>query len=110
MVLDFVQDSRAEDAIEALRHSATVKATVLHDGEVISLAFPQLVPGHVVELIAGDLIPADARLLESREFVPVSRIRLKSMPAMARRRAAMPRMQITQSFRALQWSAAQPPR
>ena len=68
MVLDFAQESRAEDAIEALRHSVTVKATVRRDGKVISLAFPQLVPGDVVELIAGDLIPADARLLECRDL------------------------------------------
>jgi P-type Mg2+ transporter len=68
MVLDFVQESRAQDAIEALRRSVAIHATVRRDGKVVSVPADQVVPGDVVELIAGDLVPADARLLEGRDL------------------------------------------
>ena len=65
---DFVQEVRAQNAVEALRRSVAVQATVRRDGRAISMAIDQLVPGDVVELIAGDLVPADCRLLESRDL------------------------------------------
>ena len=66
ITLDFVQEVRAQNAVEALRRSVAVQASVRRDGKVVSLPIDQLVPGDVVELIAGDLIPADSRLLQSR--------------------------------------------
>jgi Mg2+-importing ATPase len=68
MTLDFVQEVQAQNAVEALRRSVAVKATVRRDGASVSLPIDQLVPGDVVELIAGDLVPADSRLLESRDL------------------------------------------
>ena len=68
MTLDFVQEVRAQNAVEALRRSVAVQATVRRDGAPISMPIDQLVPGDIVELIAGDLIPADSRLLESRDL------------------------------------------
>ena len=68
ITLDFVQEVRAQNAVEALRRSVAVQASVRRDGAVISVPIDQLVPGDVVELIAGDLIPADSRLLESRDL------------------------------------------
>src|SRR5450432_2080811 len=68
MTLDFVQEIRAQNAVEALRRSVAVQATVRRDGANLSLPIDQLVPGDVVELIAGDLVPADSRLLESRDL------------------------------------------
>ena len=67
-ILDFVQEIRAQDAVEALRRSVAVQATVRRDGKPVSLAIDRLVPGDVVALIAGDLVPADCRLLESRNL------------------------------------------
>lgn len=66
--LDFVQEMRAQNAVEALRHSVAVQARVRRDGRGVSIAIDRLVPGDVVELIAGDLVPADCRLLESRDL------------------------------------------
>ncbi|CCG40481.1 magnesium-translocating P-type ATPase [Magnetospirillum molischianum] len=66
MTLDFVQEVRAQNAVEALRRSVAVKATVRRDGSSQSIPIDQLVPGDIVELIAGDMVPADSRLLESR--------------------------------------------
>ena len=68
ITLDFVQEVRAQNAVEALRRSVAVQASVRRGGAVISIPIDQLVPGDVVELIAGDLIPADSRLLESRDL------------------------------------------
>ena len=68
MTLDFVQEVRAQNAVEALRKSVAVQATVRRDGAIVSLPIDNLVPGDVVQLIAGDLIPADSRLLESRDL------------------------------------------
>ena len=68
IVFDFVQEMRAQNAVEALRQSVAVQATVRRDGKAVSVAIERLVPGDIVELIAGDLVPADCRLLESRDL------------------------------------------
>ena len=68
ITLDFVQEVRAQNAVEALRRSVAVQATVRRDGASLSVPIDQLVPGDIVELIAGDLVPADSRLLESRDL------------------------------------------
>jgi Mg2+-importing ATPase len=68
VVFDFVQDVQAQKAVEALRASVSVQAAVRRDGVTVSAAISQLVPGDIVELVAGDLIPADSRLLESRDL------------------------------------------
>lgn len=68
MTLDFVQEVRAQNAVEALRRSVAVQATVRRNGASLSVPIEQLVPGDVVELIAGDLVPADSRLLVSRDL------------------------------------------
>eukprot|EP01037_Dinobryon_pediforme_P004306 gene4306-4356_t len=66
--LDFVQETRAQNAVAALRRSVAVQASVRRDGVCVSIPIDRLVPGDVVELIAGDLVPADCRLLESRDL------------------------------------------
>ncbi|MFH0975403.1 MAG: cation-translocating P-type ATPase [Spirochaetota bacterium] len=63
--LGFIQEFRAERAIEALRQMAAPTAAVLRDGQEVSLPARELVPGDVIVLTAGNKIPADARLLES---------------------------------------------
>ena len=68
ITFDFVQEVRAQDAVAALRRSVAVQATVRRDGGRVSLPIDQLVPGDIVELIAGDLVPADSRLLDSRDL------------------------------------------
>ena len=63
--LGFIQEYRAEKAIEALRQMAAPTATVFRDGVEINVPSRDLVPGDVILLHTGDRIPADARLLES---------------------------------------------
>ena len=64
--LDLFQEHRAERAAEALKRSVAVHADVRRDGALTSISVDQLVPGDVVELRAGDLVPADGIVLESR--------------------------------------------
>lgn len=65
-VLSFIQEYRASVAIEALRRRVTVTATVLRDGALATVPSDQIVPGDIIELSAGALVPADARVLEAR--------------------------------------------
>jgi len=65
VVLGFVQEYRAERAIEALRRMAAPTVTVIRDGQEIEIAARALVPGDVVLVHAGDKVAADARLIES---------------------------------------------
>ena len=65
VVLGFVQEYRAERAIEALRRMAAPVAAVRRDGEEQGVAARALVPGDVVLLEAGTRVPADARVMEA---------------------------------------------
>jgi Ca2+-transporting ATPase len=65
VVLGFVQEYRAERAIEALREMAAPRATVVRDGELVDVEARELVPGDLVVLEAGDKVPADGRVVES---------------------------------------------
>jgi len=67
-VLGFVQEYRAERALEALKKMLTPTITVLRGGEDWELPSRDLVPGDVLLLEAGDRIPADARLIEARSL------------------------------------------
>jgi Ca2+-transporting ATPase len=64
-VIGFIQESRAEQAIEALKQLAVPFAKVLRGGSIIKITASHLVPGDVIIFEAGDKIPADVRLLEA---------------------------------------------
>jgi Ca2+-transporting ATPase len=64
-ILGVVQESRAEQALAALRKLAAPEAQVMRDGRRVNIPAPQLVPGDIVYLEAGNFIPADIRLLEA---------------------------------------------
>ncbi len=63
--LGFIQEYRAERAIEALREMAAPTAFVLRDGSEVKIPAREIVPGDVIFLHTGDRIPADARMIES---------------------------------------------
>jgi len=64
-ILGFIQEYRAERAIEALKKMISLKATVLRDGQEKQVDAAEVVPGDIILLETGDKIPADSRLLES---------------------------------------------
>ena len=63
VVLDVVQEHRAENAAERLRDQVSLQATALRDGRATEVPSAAVVPGDVVLLTAGDLVPADCRLI-----------------------------------------------
>jgi H+-transporting ATPase len=62
-VLSFMQEHRAADAVEMLRRNLQVSARVLRDSSWQLIPARELVPGDIVRLRAGDIVPADAELL-----------------------------------------------
>ncbi len=80
--INFLQTYRSHRAIEKLREHVTPTATVLRDQEWREINRREIVPGDIVRLIAGDMVPADARLLESRDlYVQQGALTGESLPA-----------------------------
>jgi Ca2+-transporting ATPase len=63
--LSFIQEYRAERAMEALKRMAAPSASVLRDRMEIEISATELVPGDIILLRTGDKIPADARLIDA---------------------------------------------
>ncbi|GBC09419.1 hypothetical protein RclHR1_08850002 [Rhizophagus clarus] len=61
--IGFVEETRAESALDALKQSLALKTRVKRDGKLVELEAAELVPGDIVALRIGDIIPADCRLL-----------------------------------------------
>ena len=64
-VMGYMQESRAEEAVAALRRMSAAHANVIRDGARQSIPATEVVPGDVMLIEAGDTVPADARLIES---------------------------------------------
>lgn len=81
VAINFVQTYRSQRAAERLREQVTPTATVLRDGNWREIRRRELVPGDLIRLSAGDLVPADARLVESRDlYVQQAALTGESMP------------------------------
>jgi magnesium-transporting ATPase (P-type) len=66
--IGFVQEGRAERALDAIRDMISPQCSVMREGRRITLSADELVPGDVVVLDAGDRVPADLRLLRARNL------------------------------------------
>ena len=81
VAINFIQTYRSGKAIEALRLHVSLTATVARDGAWREVNRDAIVPGDVVRLAAGDLVPADGILLESRDlYVQQGALTGESMP------------------------------
>jgi cation-transporting ATPase F len=67
-IIGFIQESKAEGAIASLAAAVTTEATVVRDGKTLRISSRELVPGDVVVLASGDKVPADLRLITSRNL------------------------------------------
>ncbi|MDR7568366.1 MAG: HAD-IC family P-type ATPase, partial [Armatimonadota bacterium] len=80
-LVNFAQHQRSQRAVERLRASTALTAMVFRDGRWQEVPRSQLVPGDVVRLVAGDLVPADCRLLEANHlFIQQASLTGESMP------------------------------
>lgn len=67
-IIGFVQEGKAEKALEAISDMLTLEADVIRGGEKLRIDAEEIVPGDIVLLASGDKVPADLRLLETREL------------------------------------------
>ncbi|MES2853951.1 MAG: cation-translocating P-type ATPase [Bacteroidota bacterium] len=67
-VVGFIQEYRAEKAMEALKNMVANHARILREGKTIDLPASDIVPGDVVVLEAGNVIPADVRFFETHQI------------------------------------------
>ena len=80
--VNFIQTYRSQRAIDKLRENVTPTATVLRDGTWQEIKRREIVPGDIVRVSAGDLIPGDGQLLESRDlYVQQAALTGESLPA-----------------------------
>lgn len=67
-LIGFIQEGKAEDALQAIRNMLSPQASVLREGKQSAIAAEQLVPGDIVALQSGDKVPADLRLIKCKHF------------------------------------------
>ena len=81
-VVGYTEERQAGNAIDALKAKLAINARVRRDGDWVTPAARELVPGDVIRLRLGDIVPADARLLDGDEIeVDQSALTGESLPA-----------------------------
>lgn len=81
-IIGVVEESKARSSLEALNKMGAPRSKVLRDGEVSEMVSEQLVPGDIVVLDTGDIIPADMRLIEAVNLkIQESALTGESVPA-----------------------------
>ncbi len=81
VVLRFYQEIRADNAAEKLKAMVSNTATLVRDGKEAELPLKLLVPGDIIRLAAGDMVPADVRVLAAKDlFLNQSTLTGESLP------------------------------
>jgi len=81
VVLRFVQEMRADNAAEKLKAMVSNTATLVRDGKEAEVPLKMLVPGDIIRLAAGDMVPADVRVLSAKDlFLNQSALTGESLP------------------------------
>ncbi len=68
VIIGYVQEIKAQEAIESLKKMMTTEAIIIRDGKKVSVSSIDLVPGDIVLLESGSKVPADMRLIESKDL------------------------------------------
>jgi Mg2+-importing ATPase len=68
VALNFIQTYRSQKAVDSIRKEVAPTANVLRDGNWVEIPRREIVPGDVIKLAAGDMVPADAELLQTRDL------------------------------------------
>ena len=81
VVLRFVQEMRADNAAEKLKAMVSNTATLVREGKEAEVPLRMLVPGDIIRLAAGDMVPADVRVLSAKDlFLNQSALTGESLP------------------------------
>jgi P-type Mg2+ transporter len=81
VILDYYQESKAEKAAQLLKQKVTTTGTVLRDNVKQEIKIPEIVPGDIIYLSAGDIAPADSRVLSAKDlFINQSSLTGESFP------------------------------
>ena len=92
--IGFIEESRAESAVDALRNTLAQHSKAIRHGEIVDVKSKELVPGDIISLRLGDVVPADARLLgltangeetKGELSVDMSALTGESLPVMKRK-------------------------
>ncbi len=67
-LIGFIQEGKAEKALESIRQMLSLEAVVIRDGKKQTIGSEELVPGDIVLLKSGDKVPADIRLVQAKDF------------------------------------------
>jgi P-type Mg2+ transporter len=67
-VLTLYQESKAQNAADALKRKVAITATVFRDGKKQEIVTSELVPGDIIALSPGNIVPAEARIIESKDL------------------------------------------
>jgi len=68
LTLDLIQEHKASKAAEMLKERVSVTATVIREGKRREVKVRELVPGDIIVLSAGDIVPADCRVISAKDF------------------------------------------
>ena len=80
-IISFKQENKAEKALELLKKRLKIIARVLRDGKWIKLSAEELVPGDIIHIRMGDLVPADTQIISGSVLVDQSALTGESQPA-----------------------------
>lgn len=98
-VIGFLQEGKAEKAMDTIRHMLALRASVIRGGNRQTVKGEQLVPGDVVLLKAGDKVPADLRLLTTHGLqIQEAILTGESMPVEKRSEAVAPEAPLGDRF------------
>ena len=79
-LLGFFQEQQATRAVKALKQKLQVRARVLRDGLWSTISAAELVPGDIIRIRSGDLVPSDLKIIDAEITVDQSAITGESMP------------------------------
>ena len=67
-ILGFIQEYRSEKALEELKRYISMRTHVMRGGQVTEINVQEIVPGDIILIAIGDIIPADGKIIETHEF------------------------------------------
>jgi Mg2+-importing ATPase len=93
VVLRFFQEMRADNAAEKLKAMVSNTATLVRDGKEKEVSLKMLVPGDIIRLAAGDMVPADVRVLSAKDLF-LNQVALTGEALPVEKKAAQPAVDI----------------